>query len=144
MSMQLSLGKRLLRAAVSLGFMGCLIAQGNLFGAAAISERLTVTIETLANASAEPPDFCGIALTASTHEGEILRATCSASMLATSAEIGMPDELGVALEDEDSIEMFRFDVQQRTFGVDRTVMRARVVPRIARDTRPSFSSPLLV
>jgi hypothetical protein len=124
--------------------MGCLIAQGNLFGAAATSEPLTGTSETLASASAITSDVCGIALAMSTHEGDILRFTGSASTLTAPMEIGMPDEFGVALEDEDSIEMFRFDVQQRTFGVDRTVMRARVVPRIARDARPSFSSPLLV
>jgi hypothetical protein len=144
MSMQLSLGKGFLRAAVLLGFMGCLIAEGNLFGAAAPSERLTGTIETLANASAEAPDFRGIALAGSIYQGDILRFTGFASTLTTPAEIGMPDEFGVSLEDEDSIEMFRFDVQQRTFAVDRTMIAAKAAPKIERNARPSISSPLLV
>jgi hypothetical protein len=144
MSIQLSLGKGFLRAAVLFGFMGCLVAQGNLFGAAAPSEPVTVTIETLANASAETPDFCGIALSGPIDEGDILPFTRSTSTLTTPAEIGMPDEFGVALEDEDSIEMFRFGIQQRTFALDRTAIGPKVVSKIAQATRPNISSPLLV
>ena len=125
--MQFSFGKGLLRAAMLLGFLGCLMAQGSLCGAAATSEPRAVTTELRADTS-----------------GPALRSNGFDSIATGRVEIGMPDEFGVALEDEDSIEMFRFDVQQRTFGVDRTVRAAKAGPKIARNTRVSISPPLLV
>lgn len=143
--MQLSLGKGFLRVAVLLGFMGCLIAQGNLFGAAASSEPLTATAETLANASARTAGFWdGRFSNPSRGESDALGFKSCDSRLANPVEIGLPDEFGVSLEDEDSIEMFRFDVQQRTFAVDRTMIAAKAAPKIERNARPSISSPLLV
>lgn len=143
--MQFFFGKGLLRAAVSLGFLGCLIAQGSLSGAAATSEPLTVTTETQADASGGMPGFCGSRLANPNRcAGDALRFNCSDSTLTAPVEIGVPDEFGVAFEDEDSIEMFRFDIQQRTFAVDRTMIRAKVAPQFARNTRPSISPPLLV
>jgi hypothetical protein len=143
MSMQFSFGKGLLRAAMWLGFLGCLIAQGNLLSQAATSEPLTVTTEALANASALTPGASRCA-NQSIGAGDALRFNGSDSMATGLVEIGMPDEFGLAVEDEDSIEMFRFDVQQRTFKVDRRLIGAKAATKIAWNTRPSISPPLLV
>jgi hypothetical protein len=147
MPIQFSLGNGLLRAAVSLAFLGCLVAEGTLYGQAAASEPLIVTSEAGTGAFGATPSFSGSQLAAfagSTCQADTLRFNCSASTLANPVEIGVPDEFGVAVEDEDSIEMFRFDIQQRTFVVDRTVIRAKAAPKIARSTRLSISPPLLV
>lgn len=142
--MQFSFGKGLLRAALSLGFLGSLIAQGSLSGVAATSESRTVTTETPA-ASPGTSGFCGSRLaSANRSEGDAFCFKCSGSTLTNPVEIGRPDEFGVAFEDEDSIEMFRLDVQQRTFAVDRTMIGAKATPKITRNTRPSISPPLLV
>jgi hypothetical protein len=138
MSMQFSFGKGLLRAAL-LGFFSCLIAEGSLLSQAAASEPLTASTEALANTSALTPDA-----NPSTRAAATLGFNGSDSVATILVDIGIPDESGVAVEDEDSIEMFRFDIQQRTFGIDRTMTGAKVAPKIARNTRPSFSSPLLV
>ena len=143
--MQFSFGRGLLRAALSLGFLACLIAQGSLFGAAATNEGLTVTTEAKADASGRTPDFLGIRLAnLNRSASDALCFNCSDSTLANPVEIGLPEEFSVAVEDEDSIEMFRFDIQQRTFAVDRTMMGARASQKIARSTRLSISPPLLV
>lgn len=133
--MHLLFRHRLLRAAVSLGFilgfLGCLV----------------VTSKAGTGAFGATPSFSGsrfAVFAGSTYQADALRFNCSDSMLTEPLEIGMPDEFGVALEDEDSIEMFRFDIQQRTFAVDRTMIRAKAAPKIARSTRPSISPPLLV
>ena len=93
------------------------------------------------------PSFCGsrfAVFAGSTYQGDALRFNCSDSMLTEPVEIGLPDEFGVALEDEDSIEMFRVDIQQRTFGIDRAVIGPKVASKVARNTRPNISPPLLV
>lgn len=159
MPIQFSFGNGLRRAAVSLGFLGCLIAEGKLDGQAATSERLPVTSEAalgacgatasfsgsrfgnLNNAYVPPP---GAVFAGSTYQGDSLRFNCSDSMLTGQVEIGLPDECGVAFEDDDSIEMFRIDIQQRAFGIDRVVIGPKVASQAARNTRPNISPPLLV
>jgi len=135
MSIQFSLGKRLLRAAVSLGFLGCLIAAETVSSQAATSESAVVGSKAVTGAGAATPDFgksrCAIP------------DNCNLRLTAQ-LEIGLPDEFGVALEDDDSIEMLRLDIQQRTFGIDRAVTGPRVVSKAVRSTRPSISPPLLV
>lgn len=140
--MQFSLGKGLLRAAMSLGFLGCLMAQGSLLGKAATSESWTVT-KALPNASGLTfgDNRCA---NPSTRAADAFGFNGSDSMATVLVEIGMPDEFGVAVEDEDSIEMFRFDIQQRTFAIDRTMTGRKVVSKVAQTTRPSISPPLLV
>jgi hypothetical protein len=134
MSMQFSFGKRLLRAAMSLGFLGCLTVQGNIQGEAAAGERPAASTAILVHASEVSPNTC---------RSDALVFIASDSMTAR-MEIGVPVEVGAAFEDEDSVEMFRFDVQQRTFNVDRAVAAAKAAPKIARNTRLSISPPLLV
>lgn len=145
MSMQFSFGRGLLRAAMSLGFLGCLIAQGNLVSEAATSEPRTVPTGTLADASMGTPDFCSSQFAnLQSCESSALCFTYSDSRLTAPVEIGVPDEFGIALEDEDSIEMFRLDIQQRTFSIDRAVIAPKVASKVARTTRPNISPPLLV
>jgi hypothetical protein len=74
-------------------------------------------------------------------EGDAASFHGSDSVLTEQAEIGLPDD-GVALED--SIEMFRVDLQQRTFGIDREMSGPKVASKAARNTRPNTSPPLLV
>jgi hypothetical protein len=65
----------------------------------------------------------------------------SDSVLTEQAELGLADD-GIAFED--SLEMFRVDLQQRIFGGDRTMSGPKTVAKSARDTRPNISPPLLV
>jgi hypothetical protein len=143
--MQFSFGKRLLRAAMSLGFLGCLMAQGSLLGAAATSEPLTVTTKTLADASGSNPGL-GPSRFANPNvrESDMVRVHAFDFIATGPVQIGVPNEFSVVFEDEDSVEMFRFDVQQRILEGDRTVFAAKAGPKIARNTRVSISPPLLV
>jgi hypothetical protein len=135
MSIQFSLGKRLLRAAVLLGFLACLIATEAVSSQVATSESSVVASKATMGAGVATPDFCG--------------SRCAISdncdlMLTVPVEIGLPDEFGFAFEDDDSIEMLRVDIEQRTFGLDREVTGPRVASQTARNIRPTISSPLLV
>lgn len=136
MSIQFSLGKRLLRVAVSLGFLGCLIAAETMSSQAATSESAVVTSKAVIGASVAMPSFCGTTCAVPNN--------CSDLMLSEQVEIGLPDEFGTALEDDDSIEMLRVDIQQRIYGGDRVEVRPKFASRAASHTRPSISSPLLV
>ena len=134
MSRQFPLGKRLLRVAVSLGFLGCVIAGET--SQAAASESSVAASKAVMGAGLATPGFCGNRC-ANPNEGSDL-------ILALQVEIGLPDEFGVALEDDDSLEMLRVDIQQRTFGIDRELIGPRIAATTARSIRPSISPPLLV
>jgi hypothetical protein len=131
MSMQFSFGKRFLRTVILLGFLGCLMAQGTLQGDAVAGESLTARTEVSADSCGLTPNLCP-------------SLNDSVSLVAPRLEIGVAIEFSVAFEDEDSVEMFRFDVHQRTFEADRTVVAAKLAPKLARKTRLSISPPLLV
>lgn len=153
--MRFPFGNKLLRTAMSLGFLGCLIAQETLYRQAATSESLIVTRKAAMGAAEATTGFCGnrvasnnadlpppsAVYTGASCQGDALSCNGFDSMLTEQVEIGLPDD-SVALED--SIELFRFDVQRRTFGVDRTVIGAKAALKVARNTRPSISPPLLV
>jgi hypothetical protein len=136
MSIQFSLGKRLLRAAVSLGFLGWLIAAGSISSQAATSDSTVVTSKAVIGASMAMPSLGGSRCA--------MANNCSDLILSVQAEIGLPDEFGIALEDDDSIEMLRVDIQQRTFGIDRVGIGPRPASAGARNARPKISPPLLV
>ena len=136
MSMQFSLGKRLLRVAVSLGFLGCLIVAGIISSQAATSESAVVTSKAVSVASVAIPGFCGTKGAAPT--------SISDFVLSEQVEIGLPDEFGVALEDDDSIEMLRVDIRERTSGGDRAEVPPKFASTTAAQTRPNISPPLLV
>lgn len=135
MSIQFSLGKRLLRAAVSLGFLGCLIAAETVSSQAVTSESSVVASKAVIGGGLATPGFCESRCAASDN--------CDLALTAQ-LQIAPPDEFGVALEDDDSIEMLRVDIQQRTFGIDRAVTGPRVGSKAVQRTRPSISPPLLV
>jgi hypothetical protein len=63
------------------------------------------------------------------------------SILTEQAEIGLSDD-GVAFED--SVEMFRADLQQRIFGIGRAKSGPKTSSKAAQNTRPNISPPLLV
>jgi hypothetical protein len=86
------------------------------------------------------PEASGI-FAGSDNQVEGLSFPGSDSMLTEQAELGVPDD-GIAFED--SIEMFRFDRQQRAFGIDREMSGPKVVSKTARNARPNISPPLLV
>lgn len=132
MSIQFPLGKRLLRAAVSLGFLVSLIAAGAISGQAAIRESAVVTSKARTGVSAATLSLCANP------------NRCSDLVLSLQVEAGLSDEFGVALEDDDSLEMLRVDIQQRTFGLDQVVMGPRVASKAAQSTRTNISPPLLV
>lgn len=108
-------------------------------GKSAASEPLTATTEVLADASALMPDGTRCP-NPSARAGNALAFNGADSMM----EIGMPDEFSVAVEDEDSIEMLRFEIQERIFAVDRAMIGQKIVSKVAQTTRPSLSPPLLV
>ena len=132
MSRQFPLGKMLLRAAVSLGFLGCLLAAEA--SQAAASESSVVAGKAVMGVAT--PGFCGNRC-ANPNNGSDL-------ILSLQVEIDRPDEFGVAFEDDDSREMFRVDIEQRTFGIDRVLIGPRIAATTARNIRPSISPPLLV
>lgn len=131
MSIQFSLGKRLLRAAVSLGFLVSLIVAGAISGQATMSESAAVTSKSGTGVSAATLSFC-----ANPNRGSDL-------ILSVQVEAGLSDEFGVALEDDDSIEMLR-DIQQRTFGIDQVGVGPRVASKAAPSARTNITPPLLV
>lgn len=65
-------------------------------------------------------------------------------MLTVQVEISLPDEFGVAFEDDDSLEMLRVDIQQCIGGIDWVELGPRVASKAASHTRPNISPPLLV
>lgn len=134
MAIQFSVGSRLLlRAIVSLGFLAGLGGE-NLYSQASASEPLIV------RSGAAPR----MVLAGPTCKRHTLRFNYSKHSLTAQLEIGLPDEFGVAFEDDDSIEMFRFDIEQRTFGIDREMIGLGFASKTARNIRPSISPPLLV
>ena len=132
---QSPLGKRLLRTAVSLVGLGCLIAGGTISSKAEVSESTVVPTKAGMGARVATPDCC---------ESPYAIPDSSDLLVTAQREIGLPDEFGIAVEDDDPIEMFRVDFGQRLFGIDHIVTGPTVAAHTARNIRSSISSPLLV
>jgi hypothetical protein len=119
-AMKSSFGNRLLRAALSLGFLvgllTCLVAEGSLQPQAGTSQRLNVA--------------------------DALGFNYSDAILVDQVETGALEDFGAAFED--SGEMLRVDIHQRTFGIDQAGIGAKVVLKSVRNTHPNISPPLLV
>ncbi len=109
-----------------MGFFGYLIVQGVLCGQTATSQS--------------PAAFFARA----TDQGDALSCHCSGSTLTEQVKIGLPNEFGVAFEDDDSIQMVRVDVPQRLFSSDRVENGPKVVSNGAWIARPDISPPLLL
>jgi hypothetical protein len=132
MPMQFSFGSGLLRTLVSLGFLGCLIAEQTRSTEAAMTEPPIVT-------SAAGMGVC------STCKFDSFRSNCSDFLLSGLVKSNPLDKFEVALEDDqDSIGIFRVDVEQLTFGIDRVATGPEIASTVARNTRPNISPPLLV
>ena len=136
MSIHFSLGNRLVRAAVSLGFFGCLAATETISSQAATSESSVATREATPAAYIGMPNFSGSRCTNPNNGSDLI--------LTIQVEISLPDEYGVAFEDDDSIEMLRVNIQQRTLRIDRIGIGQKFASRSAQDMRPNISPPLLV
>jgi hypothetical protein len=133
MAKQFSFGRGLLRAVVSLAFLSGLVTE-------ALSSE---------TATGVPPNKASVTPSRAVAAGPICQSdvpglNASDSMLSRQLETGPPDEFGVAFEDDDPVEMFRVDIEQRTFGSDQEMIGPRVASKTARNIRPSISTPLLV
>lgn len=135
MLIQSSPGNKLLRAVVALVALGCLIAGGTISSKAEVSESTVVPTKAGMGASVANPDCC---------ESRCAIPDSRDLLVTAQLEIGLPDEFGIAFEDDDPIEIFRVDIQQRTFGVDRELSGPAVAAETARNIRPTISPPLLV
>jgi hypothetical protein len=116
--MKSSSGNALLRAAIALGFLGCLVAEEALPAKTATRESTAV------------------------FGASVCQGDHSYSVIGDVVEIGQPDDFGGAFEDPG--EMLRVNIQQRTFGIDRVEIAPKVISKAARNTRPNISPPLLV
>jgi hypothetical protein len=65
-------------------------------------------------------------------------------MLTLRVEVGLPNEFGVAFEEDDALEMLRVDIQQCIGRIDWIELGSRVALKTASHTRPNISPPLLV
>jgi hypothetical protein len=100
----------------------------------ATSEFSVVASKAVMGAGVAAPDFCGSC---------VILDNCDL-ILTAQLEIGLPDEFGIAVEDDDPIETFRVDIEQRLFGIDHFVIGPTVAAHSAQSIRSNISSPLLV
>ena len=130
MQLRFPLRNRLIPAALSLGFLGCLAANQSIYAQTATSERLVVTGEEVPSAYGAPPGFSrnrfsnlvnsyvlppGAVYAGLIYQGDALRFNRPDHMLTQEIELGLPYRFGVAVEN--SIENFRGRTQERTFSL---------------------------
>lgn len=128
---QFSLRNREIRAAASLGFLGCLAANQSIFAQTATSERLVVTGEEVPSAYGATPSFSrsrfsnlttayvlppGAVFAGLIYQGDALRFNRPDHRLTQEIELGLPYRFGVAVEN--TIENFRGRTQDRTFSIE--------------------------
>ena len=126
-----SLRNRIIRAALSFGFLGCLAANQSIYAQTATSERLVVTGEEVPSAYGATPSFSrsrfsnlvnayvlpsGAVFAGLIYQGDALRFNRPDHLLTQEVEIGLPYRFGVAFEN--SIEAFRGHTQERTFSIE--------------------------
>src|ERR1700680_4447230 len=131
MQLQFPLRNRLMRVALSLGFIGCLDVTQSIRAQATTSERVVVTGEEVPSAYGAPPDFSrsrfsnltnayvlppGAVYTGLIYQGDALRFNRPDHMFTQEVEIGLPYRFGIAVEN--SIETFRGHTQERTFSIE--------------------------
>jgi hypothetical protein len=137
MPARFSLGTPRIRAALSLGFLACLIVVGTLYSQTATSEFSGSRFAGLDSAYVPLP-MASFTMPAC-HEdapGFIPFDVVLTEHVETS-----PTDDDVAFED--SFEMLRVDIQ-RVFGIDQAMIGPRVALKAAPKTRPNISPPLLV
>ena len=131
MQLRFPLRNRLIPAALSLGFLGCLAANQSIYAQTTTSERLVVTGEEVPSAYGAPPGFSrnrfsnlvnsyvlppGAVYAGLIYQGDALRFNRPDHMLTQEIELGLPYRFGVAVEN--SVENFRGRTQERTFSME--------------------------
>ncbi|HEX7517495.1 MAG TPA: hypothetical protein VF345_09435, partial [Chthoniobacterales bacterium] len=122
---------RLIPAALSLGFLGCLSANQSIYAQTATSERLVVTGEEVPSAYGATPDFSrsrfsnlvnayvlppGAVYAGLIYEGDALHFNRPDHTFTQEVEIGLPCRFGIAFEN--GVETFRGHTQERTFSIE--------------------------
>jgi hypothetical protein len=131
MQLRFPLRNRLIPAALSLGFFGCLAANQSIHAQTATSEPLIVTGEEVPSAYGAPPGFSrnrfsnlvnsyvlppGAVFAGLIYQGDALRFNRPDHSLTQEIELGLPCRFGVAVEN--TIENFRGRTQERTFSIE--------------------------
>jgi hypothetical protein len=124
-------GNRLIRAALSLGFLSWLAINPSIDAQTATSERLVVTGEEVPSAYGAPPAFSrsrfsnlvnayvlppGGVFAGLIYEGDALRFNRPDHQFTQEIEVGLPYRFGVAVEN--TVETFRGHTQDRTFSIE--------------------------
>jgi hypothetical protein len=122
---------KLILAALSLGFLGCLAANQSIHAQTATSENILVTGEEVPSAYGATPGFSrsrfsnlvnayvlppGAVYAGLIYEGDALRFNRPDHMFTQEVEIGLPYRFGVAFEN--GVETFRGRTQERTFSIE--------------------------
>ena len=131
MQLRFPLRNRLIPAALSLGFLGCLAANQSIYAQTTTSEPIVVTGEEVPSAYGAPPDFSrnrfsnlvnsyvlppGAVYAGLIYQGDSLRFNRPDHRLTQEIELGLPYRFGVAVEN--SVENFRGRTQERTFSIE--------------------------
>jgi hypothetical protein len=131
MQLRFPLRNRLIPAALSLGFFGCLAANQSIHAQTATSEPLIVTGEEVPSAYGATPAFSrsrfsnlvnayvlppGAVFAGLIYEGAALRFNRPGHTFTQEVEIGLPYRLGAAFEN--GVETFRGHTQERTFSIE--------------------------
>ena len=120
MHLRVALRNKLIPAAFSLGFLGCLAANQSIHAQSATSERLVVTGEEVPSAYGATPDFSrsrfsnlvnayvlppGAVYFGLIYQGDALRFNRPDNLFTQEVEIGLPHRFGIAFEN--STEFYR-------------------------------------
>ena len=130
MRTRISLGPKLVRETIILIVFGCLLAGVTIFGQAA-------------NGACEVSNPDPALSSAAIIVTGICASDVEKAVLTTRVEISAQDDFEFAIEDDVSVEMSRPDAPERISGIDRAVVRAKDISRIASEARPNISAPLL-
>ena len=131
MQPRFSFRNRLISAALSFGFLGCLVAAETLNAQTTTSQAVVVTGEEVPSAYGATPDFSrgrfsnltnayvlppGAVYFGLIYQGDSLRFNRPDSWLTQEVEIGLPHRFGIAFEN--TTEFYRSNTQDRTFSIE--------------------------
>src|SRR5438477_4424885 len=131
MQLRFRFRNRLIPAALSLGVLGCLVANQSVHAQITTDESIVVTGEEVPSAYGAPPGFSrnrfsnltnsyvlppGAVYAGLIYQGDALHFNRPDHGLTQEIELGLPCRFGVALEN--SIESFRGRTQERTFSIE--------------------------
>jgi len=131
MQLRLPFRNRLIPAALSLGFLGCLAAHQSIYAQTTTGQPIVVTGEEVPSAYGAPPEFSrsrfsnltnsyvlppGAAFFGLIYQGDALRFNRPDNLFTQELEFGLPHRFGIAFEN--SFEKYRGDSQDRTFSIE--------------------------